>query len=245
MAYVLLLLLVCAADLRLPGVARDRRVLANFSLGLLALCVDSSIQMLAVRLGQAMGGLAAQPLIVLTGLGFGMQVLVSFLGATLLRYWLHRLVHAVPLLWRLHRVHHSDMRVTASTCFRVHPLEAAVLLPISTLLFALMTVDASALHMALVIQFLLVLHVHAAWGLRLPVRGLWLAVLPTPQMHHVHHESAVHKANRNFSDAFPLWDILFGTFARPDEPAPGRPAYGIPELGRLGPIDLVESPLRR
>lgn len=132
-------------------------------------------------------------------------------------YWAHRIEHRVPLLWEFHKIHHSDERLNASTYARDHFLQAAWIgfFPTFTLgLFVdldLTEAGKAALYSNLFLVVLSMLY-HSAIRIRLP----WLdRVLVTPQVHRIHHSIDQAHYNRNFADALPLFDIVFGTYHRP------------------------------
>lgn len=127
-------------------------------------------------------------------------------------YLRHRLSHALPWLWRLHRVHHSDPAVDVTTSFRNHPLE--VLLRPLFLGSAVIVFGIGPLAVLLqpLVQLPVLVFQHA--NVRLPPaldRMLaWLIV--TPGMHLVHHSSLRDEADSNFTTSLTVWDRLFGTF---------------------------------
>ncbi len=128
-------------------------------------------------------------------------------------YWFHRLSHKVPLLWRFHRVHHSDTTMDASTNFRGHPIESFLWFGSSNILAAaIFGLDLLTLGFYFFIGTFFFFIEHA--NFRFPK---WLdksfgLVFTTPNLHKVHHEQDQHYTDSNFSDIFILWDRLFGTF---------------------------------
>ncbi|AXI53526.1 hypothetical protein SuNHUV7_07270 (plasmid) [Pseudoseohaeicola sp. NH-UV-7] len=135
--------------------------------------------------------------------------------------WLqHLITHKVPLLWRLHRVHHADVDIDVTTAIRFHPVEIALSMVLKIGLVYLLGPAALA-----VILFEILLNGTAMFNhanIRLP---LWLdailrKVLVTPDMHRVHH--SVHRAEHdtNYGFALSVWDRLFGTYLA--QPAAGH-----------------------
>jgi len=132
-------------------------------------------------------------------------------------YLQHVMFHAVPLLWRLHRMHHADLDFDVTTGARFHPIEIILSMLIKFAVIALIGAPAVA-----VIIFEVLLNATAMFNhgnLRLPVafdRALRLFVV-TPDMHRVHHSIEDHETNSNFGFNLPWWDRLFGTYkAQPD-----------------------------
>ena len=131
----------------------------------------------------------------------------------LMSYWFHRIAHLVPVLWRFHRVHHSDTSMDASTTFRAHPLELTLWFGTSNIIAAgVFGLDllSLALYFLVATPFFFLEHSN----LKFPK---WLdktigLVFTTPNIHKVHHEQDQYYTDSNFSDIFILWDRIFGTF---------------------------------
>jgi sterol desaturase/sphingolipid hydroxylase (fatty acid hydroxylase superfamily) len=135
-------------------------------------------------------------------------------------YLQHVMFHAVPALWRLHRMHHADLDVDVTTGARFHPIE--IVLSMLIKFGAVVALGAPALGV-LVFEILLnATSIFNHGNVRLPVeldRYLrWLLV--TPDMHRVHHSIAVNETNSNFGFNVPWWDRLLGTYR--DQPAAGH-----------------------
>lgn len=151
---------------------------------------------------------------------YWLAVIVSFVALDFVIYLQHRLFHAVPLLWRLHMVHHADPDIDATTGVRFHPIEIALSLLIKFAAIAVLGAPALA-----VLLFEIVLNGtsvfnHANWRLPLGLDRLlrWLVV--TPDMHRVHHSVIPAETNSNFGFNFPWWDRLCGTYCA--QPAEGH-----------------------
>lgn len=132
----------------------------------------------------------------------------------------HVLVHAVPALWRLHRVHHADLDYDLTTGARFHPLEI-----ILSMLIKFATILVLGPSVAAVVVFEVLLNASAMFNhanVRLPTsvdRALrWLIV--TPDMHRVHHSVEDDETNSNFGFNLSVWDRLFGTYR--DQPRAGH-----------------------
>ncbi|MDE2418827.1 MAG: sterol desaturase family protein [Burkholderiales bacterium] len=127
--------------------------------------------------------------------------------------WLqHVMVHAVPLFWRLHRVHHADVDYDLTTGSRFHPLEIVLSMSIK-----LATVTLLGAPVVAVLVFEVVLNAAAMFNhgnIRLPA-GVDQALrwcIVTPDMHRVHHSVEEDETNSNFGFNLPWWDRLFGTY---------------------------------
>ncbi|GAA6156451.1 sterol desaturase family protein [Pyruvatibacter sp. HU-CL02332] len=140
-------------------------------------------------------------------------------------YAQHLVFHHVPVLWRIHRVHHVDRDIDVTTALRFHPVEILLSMVIKIALVVALGAPPAA-----VIIFEVLLNGTAMFNhanLRLPLgfdRALrWLIV--TPDMHRVHHSVRVPETNSNFGFNLSLWDRLFGTYK--DQPDDGHTSMTI------------------
>jgi sterol desaturase/sphingolipid hydroxylase (fatty acid hydroxylase superfamily) len=149
-----------------------------------------------------------------------LAVVVSFVLLDLMIYGQHVLVHKVPLLWRLHRMHHADLDFDVTTGARFHPLEILFSFVLKIAAVALLGAPALA-----VLIFEVVLNATAMFNhgnVRLPAaidRVLRLFVV-TPEMHRVHHSIKRYETDSNYGFNLPWWDRLFGTYRA--QPADGH-----------------------
>ena len=143
---------------------------------------------------------------------FVLATVLSVIAMDFIIYLQHVLVHAVPTLWRIHRVHHADLDYDLTTGARFHPLEI-----ILSMLIKFATIVVLGPPIIAVIIFEVVLNGMAMFNhgnVRLPLaldRVLrWLVV--TPDMHRVHHSVEDNETNSNFGFNLSIWDRLFGTY---------------------------------
>lgn len=144
------------------------------------------------------------------------QILAGVVLLDLAIYWQHRVFHRVPLLWRLHRMHHSDTEFEVSTAIRFHPLEIALSMLIKIALVAALGVPAVGVLLFEILLNATALFSHA--DLRLPpsLDRAVRSVLVTPDMHRIHHSVVVVETNSNYGFCLSLWDRLFASYrARP------------------------------
>ena len=143
---------------------------------------------------------------------------VAFVLLDLAIYLQHVLFHSVPLLWRLHRMHHADVEFDVTNGLRFHPLEMVLSMAIKLAVIAALGAPPTA-----VLAFEVVLNAAAMFNhgnVALPVRLdrvlRWFIV--TPDMHRVHHSSVPEETHSNFGFNLPWWDRWFGTYvAQPRE----------------------------
>lgn len=127
-------------------------------------------------------------------------------------YFQHRIFHRVPVLWRLHRMHHSDVMFDTTTGVRFHPLEIALSLAIKLAVVAATGAPPEAVFAFEVLLNASSLFNHA--NVRMPAaieRALRLVVV-TPDMHRIHHSVRRDETDSNFGFSISLWDRLFGTY---------------------------------
>ncbi|EBA03656.1 sterol desaturase-related protein [Rhodobacterales bacterium HTCC2150] len=166
---------------------------------------------LAVGLAQTVNG-ASFGLIPYVNLPMWLGFILAFLILDLVIYLQHVMFHFVPALWRLHRVHHSDVDFDVTTALRFHPIEIIMSMVIKLAVIAALGPVAVA-----VMVFEVVLNASAMFNhsnIRLP-RGLDRIVrlfLVTPDMHRVHHSVHPDETNSNFGFNLPWWDFLMGTY---------------------------------
>lgn len=141
-----------------------------------------------------------------------LAVLLSILLLDLAIYLQHVFFHAVPSLWRLHRMHHADLEFDVTTGLRFHPVEIVLSMVIKLAVVAALGAPAMAVLLFEVLLNATALFNHA--NIRLPA-GLdrvlrWVVV--TPDMHRVHHSVIPAETNSNFGFNLPWWDRLLGTY---------------------------------
>jgi sterol desaturase/sphingolipid hydroxylase (fatty acid hydroxylase superfamily) len=147
-------------------------------------------------------------------------VVASVVILDLAIYLQHVLFHAVPALWRLHRMHHADLEFDVSTGLRFHPIEILLSMLIKFAVVAALGAPAVSVLIFEVLLNATSMFNHA--NVRIPLgfdRVLrWLVV--TPDMHRVHHSILARETNSNFGFNLPWWDRLFGTYRA--QPAAGH-----------------------
>lgn len=145
-------------------------------------------------------------------LPFWSEVILAVIALDFVIYLQHVLFHHVPILWRLHRMHHTDLDIDVTTGNRFHPLEILVSLGIKLSAVALLGAPVLA-----VVVFEVVLNATAQFNhgnIRIPIvvdRYLRLLVV-TPDMHRVHHSVIPRETNSNFGFNLPWWDRLCGSY---------------------------------
>jgi sterol desaturase/sphingolipid hydroxylase (fatty acid hydroxylase superfamily) len=159
--------------------------------------------------------------------------IVAFVLMDLFSYWMHRLFHAVPILWRMHKIHHADPDIDVSTSIRHHPLEnlaglLMTLFPAIVLGVPLSAIAAYGIAAGIVSSI-------AHGNIAIPA---WLehsaaTLLVTTNVHRIHHSIVVAESNSNFGVVLSLWDRLFGTFASKSRLEHSRIRFGLQEFSNV------------
>jgi len=141
-----------------------------------------------------------------------LEMVTGVVAMDLAIYLQHRVFHYVPVLWRLHRVHHADLDVDVTTGARFHPLE--ILMSLGIKFVVIVSLGAPALG---VLAFEILLNATSMFNhsnVRLPqaVERVLRWFIVTPDMHRVHHSILRRETDSNFGFNLPWWDRLFGTY---------------------------------
>lgn len=143
---------------------------------------------------------------------FVASVVISVIAMDFVIYLQHVLVHGVPILWRLHRVHHADLDYDVTTGARFHTIEIIISMLIKLATIVVLGPPAVAV---LIFEIMLngtAMFNHSNIGLPKGVDRFLRLFLVTPDMHRVHHSVEDDEANSNFGFSLTWWDRLFGTY---------------------------------
>jgi len=145
-------------------------------------------------------------------------------------YFQHVMFHAVPALWRVHRVHHADPDYDVTTGARFHPIEIVLSMLIKFALIAVLGAPAAAVLVFEVLLNATAMFNHANLKVPAGVDRILRRFVVTPDMHRVHHSIEVIEANSNFGFNLPWWDRLFGTYRATSRLPQDRMAIGVEGL---------------
>ena len=137
---------------------------------------------------------------------------VTVAALSLASYAVHVASHHVPLLWRLHQVHHSDVVIDGSTALRHHPVEAIIGALVYALVAVALGISPEAVIALSVVDSIFAILTHGSWRLPPRIEAAMNQIFITPALHNVHHSDFVEETNSNFGVTFSIWDRLFGTF---------------------------------
>ena len=215
------------APLRSQPIGRWRRWPSNLGMGILDTLVlrvvfptaAVGIAMLAQARGWGLFNIVPVP--------DWAALVASVLLLDLAIYGQHVAFHAVPVLWRLHRMHHADLEVDVTTGLRFHPIEIALSMGIK--MAVVVVLGARPLGVLIFEVLLNATTMFNHGNVRLPQRLdrvlRWIVV--TPHMHRVHHSILRRETDSNFGFNLPWWDRLFGTYRVQPEAGYERMIIGI------------------
>lgn len=243
--FILIALWELAAPRRQPAVSKSRRWFAN--LGIVFL--NSALVRVAMPILPVGLAIFAQEkgwgLLNVLALPFPVKVIVGIVLLDLVVYLQHVMFHAVPILWRLHMMHHADLDYDLTTGLRFHPVEIIISMGIK--LAAVAAIGPSAFT---VILFEILLNGLATFNhgnIYIPyaIDRVLRLFLVTPDMHRVHHSVTIRETNSNFGFNMPWWDRLFGTYRA--QPAAGHEGMTIGlaqfrDPNRLGLLWMLALP---
>lgn len=242
------LALLALAERRWPrralSVSRLRRWPSNLGIVLLSTLLLRLLLPLGAVGVAAYAATRGVGLLNVTSLPFWLDAMLGFVALDFAIYVQHRLFHRVPLLWRLHRMHHADLDLDVTSGGRFHPLEIVL-----SMLIKMLVVAALGIAPGVVVVFEIALNALAMFNhanLALP-SGLDHALrrlLVTPDMHRIHHSVRPEETHSNFGFNLTWWDRLFGTYRA--EPIGGQrgmtiglPDYRDPSWLRLDRLLLL------
>ena len=135
-------------------------------------------------------------------------------------YGQHVVFHKIPILWRVHRVHHTDPEVDVTTGFRFHPIEIILSLLLKMLVVILLGAPVMAVLVFELVLNLVAMFNHGNISLPVSLDRILRLILVTPDMHRVHHSTKKIETNSNYGFCLPVWDRIFRTYQ--DQPALGH-----------------------
>jgi sterol desaturase/sphingolipid hydroxylase (fatty acid hydroxylase superfamily) len=142
------------------------------------------------------------------------QVFLVLVAGDLCAYWYHRVAHSARPLWKFHRLHHSSCTLDWIAATRQHPIDEALLIVLFNLPAVVLGVSFQSVGFVALLLKLhsTLIHSNIRWSF-----GILDYILVSPKYHHAHHRCGDEHRNCNFSQLFPLFDIVFGTWDRPQK----------------------------
>jgi len=141
-----------------------------------------------------------------------LEIIVAFILLDLAMYLQHVMLHVLPVLWRFHRVHHSDIEMDVTTGFRFHPVEIVYTLVVKSTLVVLIGAPVIVVIIFELILSLAILFTHSNVYINSVLERTLRKLYVTPDMHRIHHSARENETNSNFGFIFSFWDKLLGTY---------------------------------
>ncbi len=165
---------------------------------------------------------------------------ISLLLLDLLIYGQHVMMHKIPLLWRLHRMHHTELALDVTSAVRFHPIEIIISMLIKMAFVLIMGIPAPAVIVFEILLNGLALFNHSNLKLALPIEKFLRTFIITPEVHWIHHSDISSETNSNFGFNLCIWDKLFRTYV--DKPTFDYPEMrqGLKEFGFSKPLNIIE-----
>lgn len=241
-AMALIELVIPRRNLTAPKV---RRWATNFTI----VAIDTAVVRLMGALAVPLVAVAAAVYAETNGWGLfnnlGLPVWLEFVLALLILdfgIWFQHLVsHKVPLLWRLHRVHHADVDIDVSTAIRFHPVEIALSMLWKIVLVFVFGPSALALVVFEVILNACAMFNHANIALPSSVDRVLRTLIVTPDMHRVHHSVIRREHDSNYGFNLSVWDRMFGTYVAQPEKGHEGMKIGLEQFPAPSPTRLIWS----
>lgn len=231
---------------RQPSVSKTKRLLTNISLTLLNSAI-LSLLFAAATINSALH-VSANHLGILNSfsLPFWQRVFLSVMFMDLVFYVWHLLNHKVPLLWRFHRVHHSDLNMDVSTASRFHIGELAVSSCLKIGLIYLIGANVVSVILFETLLGLTAQFQHSSLRVPLWFESIFYLLFVPPSMHRIHHSVVIRQRDTNYGTIFSIWDRLVGTLLKDVDQRNiviGLGPYRKPE--GLGLLSLLAMPFTR
>ena len=218
------LAIITIAELLLPRRKLTVRKPIRWASNLAFVAINTVVARLIFPLGAVGMSLVCQEmgwgLLYVIALPEWFRVIIAVIALDLAIYLQHVMFHAVPILWRLHMVHHADLDLDVTTGLRFHTIE--IQLSMAVKFAAVMLLGAPAFAVLLFEIALNATSMFNHGNLKLPdwLDRILRIFVVTPDMHRVHHSVVSNETNSNFGFNLPWWDFLFGTYRR--QPAAGH-----------------------
>lgn len=141
-----------------------------------------------------------------------LSILVDVIIFDLVNYFIHRSMHTVPFLWRIHRAHHSDQIVDVTTSFRLHPFENLYRVIVQFIFAAFWGLSATALGVYAILGGIVLCFSHANIKIQRDIEDKLALLFVSPFYHRIHHSQDRTEHDANYGIVFMFWDHLFKTF---------------------------------
>lgn len=223
-AFILVFVLLATSEILVPRrtllASKTQRWFANLTLSalnplLVALIFPILPIGLALQASEENWGLLNQ-----WDMPYWLDVIIGVVLLDLVVYTQHVLYHAIPVLWRLHMMHHADLDIDMTTGLRFHPIEIIISIVIKLAAVGVLGSPPLAVLIFEVVLNATAMFNHGNISIPLKIDRMLRLLVVTPDMHRVHHSVIIRETNSNYGFNLPWWDRLFGTYK--NQPAKGH-----------------------
>lgn len=177
-----------------------------------------------------------------------LSCVLTVLILDLANYGTHRLLHVIPVFWRFHKIHHTDLDVDCVTAVRHHPVESLIAAGVDVAIVISIGAPPVAVVIAVALRAAAAVFDHGNVAVPATVDRLLRRVVVTPDMHRIHHSVVVAEGNRNFGNLFTWWDHVFSTYQAQPRGGHEKLELGIAEARAAADVTLwklLAMPFRR
>jgi len=168
------------------------------------------------------------------------SVVISIIILDFPVYLQHIIVHAVPLFWRLHRIHHTDLELDVSSGLRFHPLEIFLSLLYKSIIVIVLGAPAIAVLIFEVILSATSLFNHGNVAIPKSIDTLLRYIIVTPDMHRIYHSTIMDEINSNFGFSVSWWDRICGTYKKTSSLGQLKMEIGLKEFRNQNELRLFD-----
>jgi sterol desaturase/sphingolipid hydroxylase (fatty acid hydroxylase superfamily) len=210
-ALTLASLIEAMVPLRIQSRRQNGRLTTNLTLLLTTLSLGMLLNFI-LAFGAVYVAQHGTGLLQLIGVGAITSFIAAFLALDGATYFVHRLLHQQPVLWRFHLVHHIDTSVDATTGFRQHPVEGVLRFSFIAATAWILGAPPAAVALYRLLGTLNSAFEHANIRVSRALDRLLVALWVTPDMHKIHHSREPAETDSNYANLFSFFDRLFGTY---------------------------------
>ncbi len=247
--FISVLVIMASLELFLPKrqlvASKSKRWFTNISMTVISnilVRLMGAVALPIVALGAALySEQSSFGLFYLLELPFWLTCLLSIVILDFAIYFQHVLSHHIPVLWRLHRVHHADRDIDVTTATRFHPIEIMLSMLYKAGLIILLGAPVLAVFIFEIILSSLAMFNHANVALSPRLDRLLRLLIVTPDMHRVHHSVHVSETNSNYGFNLAIWDYLCGTYTSQPRDGHEKMTIGLNEYQTSKPTGLMWS----
>lgn len=154
-----------------------------------------------------------------------LTIFIAVVALDLGIYWQHRFAHSIPIMWQVHKMHHTDTEYDVTTGSRFHPVEIVISVLIKLALITVLGASAWAVVIFEIVLNATAMFNHSNFKIPFKIDALLRKAIVTPDMHRIHHSIYPDELNLNFGFNLSLWDRLFNTYG--EQPRDGHEAMRI------------------